>query len=94
MMIYRRKRTRQSLISGFFRIQGKRGEMTGVGDGDFIRLRDEYGNEWRGQAERQSDDTLRFRFSDLKGNHASGISDGYGIILRDEQGHSWRGFIN
>ena len=93
-MIYRRRRTRHGLVSGFFRVQGKRSEMAGVGDGDFIRLRDEYGTEWRGQAERQGDDTITFRFSDSDGNHVSGISDGYGIILRDAKGHSWRGFID
>lgn len=68
--------------------------MHGFGDGDFIRLRDEFGNEWRGVAERQSDETIRYRFRTSDGRYVTGISDDYGILLRDEQGNTWRGFFD
>lgn len=93
-MIHQRRRGRSSIVSGFFRFQGKGQTVSGYGDGDFVRLRDEFGNEWRGQAERQADDTIRFRFRDSEGKVISGVSDSYGVVLRDEHGNTWRGFID
>jgi hypothetical protein len=92
-MIYRRRR-RDHLPSGFYRFSHGQRHVYGHGDGDFIRLRDEHGNEWYGVAERQQDDSIRYRFRDSSGNSASGISDGHGIILRDARGNTWRGFID
>ena len=68
--------------------------MCGFGDGDFVRLRDEYGTEWRGHAESTEDKTIRFIFRDTDGNRISGISDSYGVTLRDERGNTWRGYID
>jgi hypothetical protein len=93
-MIYRKRRSR-SAPSGFFQFQSVHNRtVSGHGDGDFIRLRDEFGNEWFGTGERQDDDLIRYRFRDTEGRHISGISDGYGIVLRDEKGNTWRGFID
>lgn len=92
-MIFRRKR-RDTLPGGFFRFSHGGRTVHGHGDGDFIRLRDEHGVEWRGVAERQDDGTIRYRFRDGEDNYASGVSDGYGIILRDAKGNTWRGFID
>jgi hypothetical protein len=96
MMIYRRRR-RAGIPVGFMQVVSASSHRTvfGSADGDFIRLRDEYGNEWRGVAEVQSDDMVHYRFRNEEGHHVSGISDGaYGIILRDERGKTWRGFID
>ncbi len=68
--------------------------MCGYGDGDFVRLRDEFGTVWRGQAEATDEKTIRFIFRDGNGNRISGISDSYGVTLRDEKGNTWRGFID
>jgi hypothetical protein len=68
--------------------------MSGFGDGDFVRLRDEYGNEWRGQAEKHADNTVRYRFKDSQGRFITGIGEGYAVTLRDEEGHVWRGFVD
>ena len=68
--------------------------MYGLGEGDFVRLRDEFGKVWNGSAERQDDKTIRFRFRDSDGNVISGISDSYGIVLRDDIGNTWRGFLD
>jgi hypothetical protein len=68
--------------------------MSGFGDGEFLQLRDEYGNSWRGRAERQSDHTTLYRFRDSEGHTLVGISDRYGITLRDEHGNAWRGFLH
>lgn len=92
-MIYR-KRRRDSLPGGYFRFSFGQRTVAGHGEGDFIRLHDEFGNEWRGVAERQQDDTIRYRFRDDQGNYASGVSDGYGIVLRDARGNTWRGFVD
>lgn len=95
-MIYRRRR-RTSAPTGFMQVVSATGNRTvfGSSDGDFIRLRDEFGNEWRGTVEVQSDEMVRYRFRDSAGRHISGISDGgYGILLRDERGKTWRGFID
>ncbi len=94
-MIYRRRRARSGLPSGFFRLEGTgRKTVFGFGDGDWIRLRDEYGNVWRGTAEKQGDDAVRYRFRDSAGKMITGIADGYGILLRDERGNTWRGFVD
>jgi hypothetical protein len=93
-MLYRRRRANSSLPSGFFRFASGGRVVSGPGDGDFIRLRDQFGNEWLGVAERQQDDSIRYRFRDAKGQYVTGISDGYGIILRDAKGNTWRGYID
>ena len=94
-MIYSRRRNHQSLPSGHFTFQSANNRViSGPGDGDYISLRDEHGTQWRGCAERQPDDTIRYRFRDDAGNSVSGISDGYGIALRDQRGQTWRGFVN
>jgi hypothetical protein len=94
-MIYRRRRNRTGVPGGFYRfLDANNRQVIGPGDGDYIHLRDEFGNEWKGVAERQSDDTIRFRFRDSNGNHISGISDGYGVTLRDQKGKTWRGFVD
>lgn len=95
-MIFRRRRnSRSGIPSGFYRLEGAgRKPVFGFGEGDYIRLRDEFGNVWRGTAEQQGDDTIRYRFRDSNGKVISGIADGYGIVLRDEKGNSWRGFVD
>ncbi len=94
-MIYSRHRNHQSLPGGHFTFQnGRNRVISGPGDGDYIFLRDEHGNQWRGMAERQADDTIRYRFRDDAGNSISGFSDGCGITLRDQKGLTWRGFVN
>jgi hypothetical protein len=93
-MIYNRKR-RSALQSGYYRFENShRRSVCGFGDGDFVRLRDEYGNVWRGQAEMAEDKSIRFLFQDSDGKRISGISDHYGVILRDERGNLWRGYID
>ena len=94
-MIYRRKQTRKTAPGGFLRFQNSSNKtIYGFGEGDFIRLRDEFGNTWRGCAEREDDNSVRYRFRDETGQTISGMSDSYGIILRDEKGNSWRGFVD
>jgi hypothetical protein len=68
--------------------------LHGYGEGDLILLRDEHGNVWRGEAERYSDNTIRYRFRDNNGRTISGMSDSFGVILRDDQGNTWRGFVD
>lgn len=94
-MIYKRKQVRQTAPGGFFRFQNGQNQcFFGFGDGNYIRLRDEFGNVWRGSAEREDDNSIRYRFRDEKGMTISGMSDSLGVILRDEKGNSWRGFVD
>jgi hypothetical protein len=94
-MIYRRKRSRTTAPGGFYRFESN-GHATvhGFGFGDYVRLRDEHGNVWQGQAEAQGDNTVRYRFRDSMGNVISGIADRSGILLRDERGNTWRGLVD
>jgi len=80
--------------SGQYRLTSPNGSLTGYGEGDFIRLRDEQGSVWSGTACRQPDDSIRYMFRDQGGRHASGVSDGNGIMLRDETGRCWRGIVD
>lgn len=94
-MIYRRRRRRTGVRSGFYRFENQqRRTVSGFGEGDFVTLRDEYGNVWRGQAEQMEDNSIRLFFRDPDGNRISGMSDEHGVILRDESGNTWRGFID
>ena len=94
-MIYRRRRNRQGLPGGQFTFRNSQNQViSGPGDGDYIYLRDEHGAQWHGIAERQHDDTIRYRFRDEAGNSISGVSDGDGITLRDQKGNTWRGFVD
>ena len=95
LMIYRRRRYRSAARAGFYRFENQqRKAVYGFSDGDFVRLRDEYGNVWRGQAEDMGDNSVRFLFRDSDGNRISGISDHNGVVLRDEHGNTWRGYID
>jgi len=96
-MIYRKRSLHSTSPGGFFRFQNdKKSSVYGFGYGDYIRLRDEFGNVWRGTAEFEGSDhgTVRYRFRDEKGRVITGISDSYGVILRDEKGNTWRGFVD
>jgi hypothetical protein len=94
-MIYRRRQVRSSIPGGFHRFQNiNRTVVYGYGEGDYIRLRDEYGNVWRGMAVREDDHTIRYRFRDQNGCTITGICDSFGVILRDERGRTWRGFVD
>lgn len=94
-MIYRRRRHRGSARAGFFRFESnQRKQLSGFGDGELIRLRDEHGNVWQGHVEDQADDAAHFIFRDHEGQRISGISDRYGVTLRDERGNTWRGYID
>lgn len=92
-MIYRRRK-QAGVPGGIYHFQGKNRSMTGSSDGDFIRLKDEFGNEYRGLIERGDDNTVRYRLRDNKGNYVSGIADGPDVILRDKNGNTWRGSIS
>jgi hypothetical protein len=94
--MYRRKHVRTLAAKGFLRFQSSDRSRTvfGFTDGDYVRLRDEYGTVWSGTAERQQDNSIRYRFRDSDGNIISGVSDSFGVILRDGRGNSWRGFLD
>lgn len=96
-MIYSKRRRGSNIPGGFYRfeaVRSPRNTIYGSGDGEFIRLRDEFGTVWRGQAERLNDDTIHFRFRNEHGRTISGISDSWGVVLRDEKGNTWRGFVD
>jgi hypothetical protein len=89
-----RRRSRSRVQGGFYHIESiHQRTLTGFGDGEFVRLRDEHGNIWRGHADVQDDHTVRYRFRDAEGHSISGVSDNYGIVLRDEKGATWRGYV-
>lgn len=96
MLRRRFRRTRYgSVPTGFYRFERPGGRpLQGYGMGEFVQLRDEFGNVWRGHAERLTDDSIHYRFRDSSGNTVSGISDRFGIVLRDQRGNTWRGFVD
>lgn len=93
-MIYRRRRNRQRSTAGYYHFHGQNQQcLTGYGDGDIVRIRDERGTEWIGQSESMDDGTVHFRFRDARGNMISGLADSMGILLRDARGNTWRGYV-
>ncbi len=95
-MAYTRQRRRSSQPGGFFHLEEEKTKtrVSGYGHGDHIRLRDEYGNIWRGTAERGDDNLVVYRFRDSEGRNLTGISDSVVITLRDEKGNTWKGFVD
>ena len=94
--IFKRKRLHSKVPGGFFSFEEEATttRLYGFGHGDHIRLRDEYGNIWRGSAEKGVDDSVRYTFRDANGRTITGVTDRSGLILRDEKGRTWRGFID
>ena len=68
--------------------------MHGFGHGDFIGLRDDCGQNWRGSANQAADGSFHYTFRNENGKTISGLADGFGITLRDEKGRTWLGFID
>ncbi len=94
-MVYRRKGRHSSLPGGFFHLENEKSKthVTGYGFGDAIQLKDEFGNVWRGMAERK-EDAIYYCFRDHRGRVLTGVSNTFVVILRDDQGETWKGFVD
>ena len=95
-MIYTKNRTRTNVPGGFFHLEDEKTKtrVFGYGHGDLIKLKDEYGNVWRGSATRNPDNSIAYRFRDAKGRTLTGVSDNVVVTLRDDKGNTWKGFID
>jgi hypothetical protein len=94
-MIYQNRSRYSRQAGGFLRFRSAdRQEIYGYGEGDYIRLRDEFGNVWIGSAIQEESNLVRYRFRDDNGRSISGVSDSYGVILRDDKGKTWKGFVD
>ena len=95
-MIYTKTKKRTSVPGGFFHLEEEKTKtrVFGHGHGDHIKLKDEYGNIWRGSATRNPDNSIEYRFRDGRGNSLSGVSSNSVITLRDGHGHTWKGFVD
>ncbi|MBZ5601964.1 MAG: hypothetical protein LAO79_06635 [Acidobacteriia bacterium] len=95
-MIYTRQRKRTQLPGGYFHLQEERSKtrVSGYGHGDHIKLKDEYGNIWRGSATRNPDNSVAYRFRDGQGRTLTGVSDNVAVTLRDEKGNTWKGVVD
>jgi len=93
VMIGRRNRQTKA-PSGYFQFSSfEHLTISGYGEGDFVRLKDEQGHVWLGIADVRDDRSVFYRFRRGDGKVISGVSDGYGIVLRDERGQTWRGYV-
>jgi hypothetical protein len=94
MSFTRRRKTREP--GGFFHLQEEKTKtrVSGYGHGDYIKLKDEYGNIWLGSAETITDNSIVYRFRDGAGKTLTGISSGLVVTLRDEKGNTWRGAVD
>jgi hypothetical protein len=81
---------------GYFNLQEEKTKtrVSGYGHGDFIKLKDEYGNVWLGSAETVEDNSIVYRFRDRSGQTLTGISSGLVVTLRDQKGNTWRGAVD
>ena len=94
-MIYSKSEKRSRVPGGFFHLaeEKSRTRVFGYGHGDLIKLKDEFGFEWRGSAVRNPDNSVTYRFLTSLGKHLSGVSDDPIVVLRDERGNTWKGFV-
>lgn len=95
-MIYSKQRKLTRTPGGFFHLEEEKTKtrVYGYGHGDHIKLKDEYGNIWRGSAVRNPDNSVAYRFRDARGNSLSGVSEGDMVLLRDGKGKTWKGFVD
>lgn len=95
-MIYRKKSRHSALPGGHFHLENEKSKLRvhGFGYGDAIRLKDEYGNVWRGTAEKRDEDGVYYHFRDQNGRSITGLSNNFVVTLRDEHGDTWKGFID
>ena len=95
-MIYSKQRKRRDLPGGYFHLEEEntKTRVSGYGHGDDIKLKDEYGNIWRGSAVRNPDNSVVYRFRDGYGRTLVGVSENVTVTLRDEKGRTWKGFID
>ena len=93
--IFSLARKRSRLPGGYFHLEEEKTKtrVHGFGHGDHIKLKDEYGNVWRGSATRNPDNSVAYRFRDSSGKSLTGVSNGDVVTLRDERGNTWKGFI-
>jgi len=95
-MIYTKQRTRSRVPGGFFYLEDEKTKtrVSGSGQGDYLKLKDEYGNVWYGSAVRNPDNSVVYSFRDTKGRTLTGVSDNVSVTLRDEKGNTWKGFVD
>ena len=95
-MIYTRHRKHTIIPGGYFHLQeeGTKTRISGYGYGDHIKLKDEYGNVWRGSAVRNPDNSVVYNFRSTKGQVLSGVSESLVVTLRDGKGRTWKGVID
>ena len=95
-MIYSKQRKRSAMPGGYFHLEEEKTKtrVSGFGHGDHIKLKDEYGNIWRGSAMRNEDNSVAYRFRDDSGHTLSGVSDNMVVTLCDEKGRTWKGFVD
>jgi hypothetical protein len=94
-MIFTRRQEKNKQPGGYFHLQDEKTKtrVSGYGQGDHIKLKDEYGNVWFGSALRNPDGSTVYRFRDEHGKSLTGVSHGEAVTLRDERGNTWKGFI-
>jgi hypothetical protein len=95
-VLYRKKSKHSSLPGGHFHLENEKTKtrVHGYGFGDYIKLIDEYGNIWRGAAEKRGDDGIFYSFKASNGRTLTGVSSNFVVILRDDHGETWKGFID
>jgi len=95
-MIFSKQRKRTHVPGGFFHLEEEKSKtrVFGYGHGDHIKLKDEYGNIWRGSALRNPDNSVVYRFRDAEGHSLTGVSENVLVTLRDEKGRTWKGFVD
>jgi tRNA(Arg) A34 adenosine deaminase TadA len=93
-MIFNRQRKKGAQPGGFFHLQDEKSKtrVSGYGEGDHIKLKDEYGNTWYGAALVNPDGSVVYRFRNDQGESLSGVAHGQVITLRDGRGNTWKGF--
>jgi hypothetical protein len=95
-LIYSKQQKRARLPGGFFHLEEEKSRTRayGYGHGDHIKLKDEYGTEWRGSAVRNPDNSVTYRFRTARGVYLSGVANDEIVVLRDDRGNSWKGIVS
>ena len=95
-VIYKNRKKQKAEPGGYFHLEEEKSKtrVAGFGEGDHIKLKDEYGNIWFGSAVRNPDNSVVYRFRDGRGKSLSGVSHGDTVTLRDDRGKTWKGFVD
>jgi hypothetical protein len=94
-MLYQRKARLRSGGHSLIHLEEEHTKMrvSGYGSGEFVCLKDEYGNTWAGTAYKGEDERTYYHLTDPSGKRMTGVSNEVAVTFRDDLGRNFKGLL-